>query len=323
MENVFSKLGKDMGMYPVSDTLHGCGTQLIGDERITSGYLWYFPYQKYCLITKCDFVFLQDCKVTMPEKMLYIALRLDQANHLPPGKVVSYMEDLGNPVRAAMKKGCRITYTELLYLPVFYKKHLTISSSGSANNPVDILKQMGREHNWPNEMLRILLDVNKCCLKGPAAELFFAAKSYELMSALLEMGNRRILKNEGDYDKIVEVIEYINQNIHRTIRQKELLKIANTSATKLKNVFKHFTGQTITDYIAAAKSDKAAHLLAETDKNIVEISHLLGYETPTGFTTFFKKQTGISPSEYRRQMSFHCLKNPSMTEELTLQNLIQ
>ena len=37
----------------------------------------------------------------------------------------------------------------------------------------------------------------------------------------------------------------------------------------------------------------------------------VGFETATGFATSFKKMTGLSPSEYRKQMAFHCLRDPS------------
>ena len=322
MKEMLLEMGRNMGMAPVADVMHECGTHLIGDHKTTEGYMWYFIHDEYFSITKCDFVFLHDCILHMPGDMLYISLRLDQSSHLPPGKIVSFMEELGKSMRAKMPKGTRVSYTEVMYRPVFYKKHLDLSFSKLRVSLTDILKQMGGEHNWPPEMMKIITDITKCKLTGTAAELFFVGKAYELMSAILEMGKNRILKNESDYKMITEVIEYLNAHLDQNVRQKDLVKLSSSSPTKLKALFKRFTGQSITDYTADLRADKAAHLLTETDKNIVEISQLLGYETPTGFATAFKKQMGISPSEYRRQMTFHCLKNPSGLGTLSFQNLI-
>ncbi|HIU67010.1 MAG TPA: hypothetical protein IAC64_05920 [Candidatus Caccomorpha excrementavium] len=38
----------------------------------------------------------------------------------------------------------------------------------------------------------------------------------------------------------------------------------------------------------------------------------------TRFSTSFRRQTGISPSEYRKQMRTWCMRNPSQVENLCL-----
>ncbi len=58
------------------------------------------------------------------------------------------------------------------------------------------------------------------------------------------------------------------------------------------------------------------HMLAQTDHSIEEIAAIVGFETPTGFATSFKKQTGMPPSEYRKQMACNCMKNPSQISNL-------
>ena len=84
------------------------------------------------------------------------------------------------------------------------------------------------------------------------------------------------------------------------------------STTKLKNLFRQFTGCTITEYILSKKTDYASHLLADSDLSIEELAKKVGFDTVSGFSTSFKKQMGIPPSEYRRQIEFNCLKNPKL-----------
>lgn len=45
---------------------------------------------------------------------------------------------------------------------------------------------------------------------------------------------------------------------------------------------------------------KAKKLLVENQKNISEISYLLGFEEPTNFTKYYKKHTGFSPKEFKK-----------------------
>jgi AraC-like DNA-binding protein len=198
---------------------------------------------------------------------------------------------------------------------MFYKRHLGDCFSALNGNPVDILKTMGGEHNWPTEMIKILLDVRRCEMEGMAGELFYVAKSYELMSMLIKMGNSRSPRNAADYERILAVVKHLDEHFVEGVHQDVLIKLSSMSSTKLKTLFKKFTGITITEYLLKKRADCAAHLLLETDLSIGEISAKTGFETATGFSTSFKKQTGLSPSAYRRQMRFSCLKNPSSEKE--------
>ena len=116
------------------------------------------------------------------------------------------------------------------------------------------------------------------------------------------------------------MIQYIDDNFSQTIKLAELSRLANMSATKLKKLFRQFTGCTITEYILSKKTYYASHLLADSDLSIEELAKKVGFDTVAGFSTSFKKQTGIPPSEYRKQIGFNCLKNPSEIKNLTFEN---
>ena len=66
------------------------------------------------------------------------------------------------------------------------------------------------------------------------------------------------------------------------------------------------------------KLDRAEHLLSETNASIEEIAAAAGFGTPTGFATFFRKKTGMTPSGYRKQMAYTCMQNPSQIDDLKL-----
>jgi AraC family transcriptional regulator len=47
--------------------------------------------------------------------------------------------------------------------------------------------------------------------------------------------------------------------------------------------------------------DEAKRLLRETKQSIVAIALDLGYSNPSHFAQIFRRETGLSPSDYRRQ----------------------
>lgn len=312
---------QSMGMVRDLSQPEACGERYIGDGTITNGYLWVYAHEDHFAVTKCDFVFCSDRTLNMPYLSLYLALRLDQANHLPPGRIISFMEEKGDTVSSPMSKGTRVAYTEIMYFPVFYKKHLDACFPLINENPVDVLRNMGGEHNWTAGMFRILSDIQSHKTATAFSGLYYVGKAYELMSELLAMGTARAPRNEADYYRILAVIAYIDKHLFENIMQKDLLAIASMSPTKLKSLFRQFTGLSVTDYISERKADFAAHLLASTELSVEEIAAQTGFETPSGFSTFFKKHQGATPTLYRKQMEFYCMRNPSESKILRLPDL--
>lgn len=67
----------------------------------------------------------------------------------------------------------------------------------------------------------------------------------------------------------------------------------------LNRSIKEVTGKTTTVHIADRVAKEARTLLQHTDWNISDIAYGLGFEYPSYFTRFFKKQTGMPPNQHR------------------------
>jgi len=67
----------------------------------------------------------------------------------------------------------------------------------------------------------------------------------------------------------------------------------------LNKVLKESTGQTTTHIISSRIAQEAKMLLRQTDWNISEIAYCLGFEEVAHFSNFFKKQTAVSPLQFR------------------------
>ncbi|ATL42482.1 helix-turn-helix domain-containing protein [Elizabethkingia sp. HX WHF] len=76
---------------------------------------------------------------------------------------------------------------------------------------------------------------------------------------------------------------------------------ANLSANYFGDVIKHFTGISPQDHIRDNIIQTAKNKLSQTSLSVSEIAYSLGFDYPTYFTRFFRKETGFTPSVYRNQ----------------------
>ncbi|QEM03771.1 AraC family transcriptional regulator [Mucilaginibacter rubeus] len=67
------------------------------------------------------------------------------------------------------------------------------------------------------------------------------------------------------------------------------------------DLVKHLTGKSATDYIQNYAITLAQQKLLNSTLTIGEISRSLGFEYPNYFAFFFRRKTGLSPTDYRKQ----------------------
>lgn len=96
-------------------------------------------------------------------------------------------------------------------------------------------------------------------------------------------------------------IELHYKTKHQPKDYAELLSITPNSLAKITK--EHFN-KTLTFLIAERIIIEAKRELYLTSKSIKEIAYELGYEDPFYFSRFFKKNTSISPNEYRKTIGF-------------------
>lgn len=83
----------------------------------------------------------------------------------------------------------------------------------------------------------------------------------------------------------------------------QLADMVNLSLPYLSTVFKQVTGQTISSYLSQQRLLHSQNLLQDISIPIRDVCTRSGYEDPHYFARFFKKQTGMTPSEYRNLYS--------------------
>ncbi len=98
-------------------------------------------------------------------------------------------------------------------------------------------------------------------------------------------------------------ISYIESNYYENLKLNTLADMAGVSINGLINIFKNHFGVTPLSYIISLRIQKACEIMHSSDKPITEIAFEVGFTDSNYFSRAFKKNTGITPSEYKKTMS--------------------
>jgi transcriptional regulator GlxA family with amidase domain len=115
-------------------------------------------------------------------------------------------------------------------------------------------------------------------------------------SEIVFMARTRIPATDGRIQKVLFRIEH---NPATTIE--ELAQLVGLSASRLGHLFKLQAGLELRHFLLDARMEKAAEFLRNTDMQIKEISHSVGYHHVPSFDRVFRKKFKLSPLNYRRQ----------------------
>ena len=125
-----------------------------------------------------------------------------------------------------------------------------------------------------------------------------------LIETLLKIVNYMNDRKFGKSSYLIEKAKlYIQQGLHDpNFSIEAVARHVNISNSYFSILFKQETGQTFVDYLTSLRMKKAKYLLKNSGYRTYEISDMVGYNNSTYFSTIFKKYTGCTPSEYRKQI---------------------
>lgn len=104
------------------------------------------------------------------------------------------------------------------------------------------------------------------------------------------------------------VIEYIENHLDGKLDLEQVSEAVHYSKYHLHRIFTNTVGMTIHDYVVRRQLTEAAKLLVFSDKPIIEIAFICGYESQQAFSSAFKSMYKIPPAEYRNNREFYPLQ---------------
>ena len=97
------------------------------------------------------------------------------------------------------------------------------------------------------------------------------------------------------------VRRYIDSHFKESLSLDVLAEVAHVNKYYLVHTFSKEYGISPINYLISRRIAESKQLLSDTDHSLSQISHMLGFSSPSYFSQSFRKLEGISPMEYRRQ----------------------
>lgn len=127
-----------------------------------------------------------------------------------------------------------------------------------------------------------------------------------LFNIILLLVSRQQQESEKTTTSIPEEIEaavaYFNENYNTKVSVDDYAESLHISTNWFIRNFKLYMKISPAQYILSLRMVNAQSLLENTEYNIGEIAEIVGYDNPLYFSRVFKKEYGVSPAQYRKNL---------------------
>jgi AraC family transcriptional regulator len=102
--------------------------------------------------------------------------------------------------------------------------------------------------------------------------------------------------------QIARARAFIDENLHRTIRVKDIGAVAQRSAAHFSRSFKQVTGESPHAYLVRRRLERACHLMITSSASLREIAQSVGFSDQAHLCRLFRQAVGQSPASWRRDL---------------------
>lgn len=112
------------------------------------------------------------------------------------------------------------------------------------------------------------------------------------------------IEEDVDYFRKIamKIMQYLEANYMKPVTIEDVAKELCFSPSRLRKIFKDYTGTTIHDYLTNIRMKKSLQLMRDPAVRIKDIATSIGYENISYFCTLFAKYYGMSPNQYRNKI---------------------
>lgn len=101
--------------------------------------------------------------------------------------------------------------------------------------------------------------------------------------------------------QLLQVLDYIHDHLNQDIKLVDLAALIGMSQFHFSHVFKQSMGMAPYQYLLQQRIERAKQLLKQTDRSIMDIAFLCGFNSHSHLSRQFRQMTGTTPKAYRRQ----------------------
>lgn len=169
----------------------------------------------------------------------------------------------------------------------------------SAENPVF-------QYQDTNSFSQIFTSLKKLNRNTVTGQVRMIGYLYMLLALLMENSSLLSIQGKAFFSSKEEYVKnaaaYIQTNYSRKVTVEEIANYVRLNRSYFGVIFKELTGLTPQEFLIDFRIDKAKKLLSDMSMSIGDVSRSVGYDDPLTFSKLFKKNVGVSPNAYRKNI---------------------
>jgi len=120
----------------------------------------------------------------------------------------------------------------------------------------------------------------------------------------IDLADDIAVKRENPSEKqAIKAMDYIEKNyMNAEMSLHTVCEYLCVSTSYFSAIFKNATGETFVEALTRIRINKAKDFLESSDMKNYEVAIEVGYQDPHYFSSIFKKQVGVTPTEYVKQL---------------------
>jgi AraC-like DNA-binding protein len=288
------------------------------EPGVGKGWYWLFPIDGTCAVSLLHMTLQQDVSLRLLHPpFLYFGM---MEGDLPcevydypggmagDGYVGGYAGDLGES-RMCLPMGHCVSCVGITLTREFCKERMgsNVAGGGGFNRLKRGLAGLSASSVLP-EMRGVFRQLRSFRPARSAARMYYESKAMEVVAYVLH-GQSSTHDPSGppipaqDVALLRRVEQHLHDNPRSPATGRELAAMACMSRTKLAALFRRVHGRSITEYLQSVRLERAKRLLAESDLKIEAVAAEVGYQRHGSFSESFKRATGLTPRQFRRDAS--------------------
>lgn len=155
---------------------------------------------------------------------------------------------------------------------------------------------------WQNRILHNIQDIyeHQNVFEAPLLSQSCICSLWSSLIANTDTKTNREDSFDTRLSTLKTMIDYIHRHYSETITLNDIAKTGNISKRTCGNIFSKYLNKTPMAFLIDYRLRKATELLKGTDKTILEISLAVGFSGASYFSETFRKNFGVTPTEYKR-----------------------
>ncbi len=151
------------------------------------------------------------------------------------------------------------------------------------------------------------------------SDSYIALGQFYLLCSKLMEHNRNIKPLSRKEYYVNQAIALIQDSYYSNISVQSISDAIGLDRTYLYRIFKEISGMPMQQYITNLRLKRACYFLSNSTLSYSEIAYYCGYLSEQYFSMVFKKNTGMTPSAYRKGSAVHAKAEPEGKELPTKQ----